>query len=273
MKPILFSTEMVRAILDGRKTVTRRVVMPQPVCHGPSLAFDAHSGDFFLSAEKGWLRCRICGHDPEYSREGAVTIHHWKPRYKKGDILYVRETWCQYGKLNDYDQLIEGTEEYYYRADGENPTPFNDFIVHHPGWDECRKTPIWHPSIHMPKEAARLFLRVMDVGVERLQEITEEEALAEGIPDEWPMKPVYCPHCKGEGLLGALHPVSLGFMEVDCPYCEKAVVRFSNLWNSTVPKEKLLIYGWNANPWVWIYRFERISEEEAQEGGAGNADT
>lgn len=94
MKPILFNTEMVKAILDGRKTTTRRVIKPQPICMGPNITFKPHNDDFFLSAEKGWLRCRTCGNDPEYSPEGKNISHHWKPSYQPGDVLYVRETYA-----------------------------------------------------------------------------------------------------------------------------------------------------------------------------------
>lgn len=153
MKPILFNTEMVRAILEGRKTVTRRVVKPQPVCYGPNITFDPHD-DFFLSKEKNWLRCRVCGHDPEYSRSESNIAHHWVPPYRPGDILYVREAWTQDGDV------------YRYKAGF---------------YDQNRK---WRPSIHMPREAARIFLRVTDVRVERLQDITPDQIDAEGCK-EW----------------------------------------------------------------------------------------
>lgn len=243
MRPILFNTEMVRAILDGRKTATRRLVKPQPVCYGPNKAFDAHDGDFFLSAEKNRLRCRTCGHDPEYSREGSGIAHRWEPPFCAGDILYVRETWAHPSQT----EIANGADpkKYLFKADDLPPC----------AWDK------WNPSIHMPKEAARVFLRVKCVSVNQLQNITEADAIKEGVPDEWPMDPVYCPECKGEGLVGALHPATLGFMEIDCPYCEKAVTRFANLWNSTIKPADLPTYGWDANPWVWVIEYERISRE------------
>ncbi len=194
-----FNTEMVRAILEGRKSVTRRVVKPQPL--------------------NELIVCHVAGRDKLYN---------YFPPYQTGDILYVRETWCQYGKLNDYDQLIEGTEEYYYRADGENPTPFNDFLVQHSGWDEHRENPVWRPSIHMPKEAARIFLRVTDVRVERLQDIDDNGVVSEGL-------------------------------EIGDP--------FDELWDSTIKKADLPIYGWAANPWVWVIAFERIDKEAALDAG------
>ena len=207
MKPILFNTEMVRAILDGRKTTTRRVINPQPICHGANITFKPHNNDFSLSAEKGWLCCRTCGHDPEYSREGVDVAHHWKPPYFKGDILYVRETfnsdWC--------DHTI-------YKADGGSAKDAG-----------YAKEPRWHPSIHMPKEAARIFLRVTGVRAERLQDITEEQAKKEGFKSN------------GISIVGAR--------------CE-----FVELWNSTIKKQDLDKYGWNANPYVWVIEFERCEK-------------
>lgn len=160
-----------------------------------------------------------------------------QPPCQPGDVLWVRETWAEmpYG--------------FVYRADCEEPE----------GWDLDDR---WRPSIHMRKAAARVFLRVKSVRVERLKDITEDGALAEGVPDERPMSPVYCPYCKGEGTVGALHPASLGYMEVDCPRCAKATERFANLWNSTVKSADLPAYGWEANPWVWVIEFERCDKPE-----------
>ncbi len=216
IKPMLFSTDMVRAILEDRKTVTRRVVKPQPDGRPVPMTKDSCWPGYFA----------IQG------TEKVVRLP-----YQPGDILWVRETWAEmpYG--------------FVYRADGEEPD----------GWDSDDR---WSPSIHMPRKAARLFLRVTSVRVEPLQDITEEGALAEGVPDEWPMDPVYCPYCKGEGLAGAIHPVSLGYMEIDCPRCAKARDRFANLWDSTIKPKDRATYGWTSNPWVWVIEFERCDRPE-----------
>ena len=209
MKPILFNTEMVRAILDGRKTTTRRVINPQPICHGANITFKPHNNDFFLSAEKGWLCCRTCGHDPEYSRKSVDVVHHWKPPYFKGDILYVRET------------FIKSDDGYCYKADIKVPSESEDLRKAY-GYK-------WKPSIHMPKEAARIFLRVTDVRAERLQDITEEQAKKEGFKSN------------GISIVGAR--------------CE-----FVELWNSTIKKQDLDKYGLEVNPWVWVIEFERCEK-------------
>ena len=184
MKPILFNTEMVRAILDGRKTVTRRVI------HIPNYGY--------------------------FMTEPPRVVS----RYQTGGILYVRETWL----LFDDDHIIDG-RKYAYRADS---TEDSEQLRTQYGYK-------WHPSIHMPKEAARIFLRVQDVHVERVQEITGAECVREGIPQE------------------SLKEVGEAF----------TVGQFADLWDSTVKPSDRALYGWDANPWVWVIDFERISRDEA----------
>lgn len=219
IKPILFNTEMVRAILDGRKTCTRRIVkgfIPDDAIWG-----------YTVFTPKGYISCR-----------GTFPVGYgekfFKLPYQKGDILYVRETWCRYGKLDDFDHVIEGTEEYYYLADGANPTPYNCFLVQRNGYDEYKDTPVWHPSIHMPKEAARIWLKVKDVLVERLQGIDGKGCVKEGIEEE-PLKDV------GEEFVKGM---------------------YHDLWDSTIKKSDIDRYGWDANPWVWVIEFERCEKQK-----------
>lgn len=187
MKPILFNTEMVRAILDGRKTVTRRVI------HIPNYGY--------------------------FMTEPPRVVS----RYQTGDILYVRETWTILPVTPGDNFRPSGV--YYYRADGDmRPDRYRDNG--------------WHPSIHMPKEAARIFLRVQDVHVERVQEITGAECVREGIPQE------------------SLKEVGEAF----------TLGQFADLWDSTVKPSDRALYGWDANPWVWVIDFERISRDEATRG-------
>lgn len=178
MKPILFNTDMVRSILEGRKTVTRRVVKPQP------------DGQPVLMGEDScWP-----GHFAIQGTEKVI-----RPPYRPGDILWVRETWAK---------SMAGT--FMYRADDKT------IVIDH-----------WHPSIHMPREAARIFLRVTGVRAERLQELTLKDAAMEGMDLRDPM-----------------------------------FTKFVELWNSTVPnhpnKFKRYPYCWEDNPWVWVIEFERI---------------
>lgn len=201
IKPILFNTEMVRAILEGRKSCTRRLVKPQPdEKHTYPLGFVTDS------TEKKKAGCFGFGID-----EYGGSIQYAKPPYQPGDILYVRETWCGL-PVNEAGHM-RGHTIYYYKADGE---------LRPKGW---RGT--WHPSIHMPKEAARIWLKVTDVRVERLQNMTDDDAEAEGCFD--------------------YTSTALGFFDV---------------WDSTIKKSDLDRYGWNANPWVWVIKFERCEKPE-----------
>ena len=264
--PILFNTDMVRAILDGRKTVTRRLIKPQPksrLCY--TFAGCNHGTWSYPSgtAYEFW--------GEEYRLPDNITKEdlgkRWNPPYHTDDVLYVRETW---GISNlDYDDKIAYIT---YKA-SENEKDEGCRAVRLPN-DKFEKlydsmaenNPDWRPSIHMPKEAARIWLKVKDVRVERLQDITEEQALSEGVPDDldYPISKVYCPRCRGEGLIGSVGE-NLGYMEVDCPDCYTAIKRFKNLWNSTIKKSDLDRYGWDANPWVWVIEFEVCDKPELLE--------
>jgi len=159
--PPAVADEMVRAILEGRKTVTRRVVKPQPQnddCEHEMITFNDmlpqfYSGDYTCA-------CRKCGYGVQPDGESV-----FRPPYRPGDILYVRETW----------EKAFGV--YWYRADEDNPNEPGQI----PGMVERTK---WRPSIHMPREATRIFLRVTDVRVKQLQDMTPEQCIAEGVDDE-----------------------------------------------------------------------------------------
>lgn len=196
-KPILFNTDMVRAILDGEKTVTRRVLKPQP-----------------------------------------ETV---KAPYWFDDILYVKETWKRfcgmlYGWENGTYIPLDDFEGYQYKA-GEQCictkgiNPFCDCFD-----DQKRDISFddkWHPSIHMPKEAARIFLRVTNVRIERLQDITPEQIDAEG-----------CKEYAYNAKTGELLPSKPTWFKI--------------MWDSTIKKSDIAKYGWAANPYVWVIEFERI---------------
>lgn len=193
--PILFNTEMVRAILDGRKDATRRIVkgfIPDDAVWG-----------YTAFTPKGYISCRgtfADGYGEEF----------FKLSCEPGDILYVRETWKK------------APNGYYYYEDWQK----NDIA-------DVTK---WKPSIHMPKKAARIWLKVTDVRVERLQEINAESALAEGA-DKYI-------HTNGE-------------LDENM-----TITSFIGIWNSTIKKSDLDRYGWDANPYVWVISFERCEKPE-----------
>lgn len=219
IKPILFNTEMVRAILDGRKSCTRRICKDANEYTVPDMNF--YNADRRTYAVHNFA-------DKEHM-EQLSTAERTCP-ICPGDILYVRETWT------------EECGKYYYRADYDSDYldpcetlsgGYPASCRNHPGCDGCMaiSTRIhWHPSIHMPKEAARIWLKVTDVRVERLQDMTDDDAEAEGCFD--------------------YTSTALGFPDV---------------WNSTIKKSDLDWYGWNANPWVWVIEFERCEKPEEGE--------
>lgn len=215
MKPILFNTEMVQAILAGQKTVTRRAVKPQP---------DKH-----LTTGKNALELLAAACAP----------------YQTGDILYVRETWQYAYDLDGNERIIEGTGRYLYAADGE--TPFNEWIMPDGTYRDCMP---WRPSIHMPKEAARLFLLVTGIKVKRVQDITDEEARREGCKDRDDFRRVW------NDCYSKPQPVKV-----------KGVIDHyeSYPWEDIQETRTYRGKPWHVigNPWAWGIEFERISKEEA----------
>lgn len=222
--PVLFNTDMVRAILDGRKMVTRRVIKPQPWKIGEGEYECNHGKGFFDMGGNNWA-CRQCGCGVIPMKGGS----YFHAPYQPGDILYVRESYCP----NYFDKYLSG-----YRS-GDNmrgnrnayKADYHKEIV-----GDVVPEPKWRPSIHMPKDAARIWLKVMDVRVERLQDMKPEDARKEGIK----VKPEDC----------------VGKFD----YISELMMLFSNLWDSTIKKPDLDRYGWNANPWVWVIEFERCGK-------------
>lgn len=245
IKPILFNTEMVRAILDGRKTCTRRAVKPQPkakLCYKYAGSHKSSIGKWGYpskTAYKYW--------DESYKLPDNISEEDleklWNPPCHTDDILYVRETWQYLYELDGNEQVIEDTGKYYYAA--TDTIPFDTYV------DENGVThdhAPWRPSIHMPKEAARIWLKVTNVRVERLQDITEDGALREG------SQGIRCDH------------VALG--EHGCTDCmntgwiEPPQVGFMQIWDSTIKKSDLDRYGWDANPYVFVIEFVKIDKPE-----------
>jgi hypothetical protein len=197
MKPIIFSTPMVQAILDGKKTQTRRVIKVD-------------------DAPENW-KISIAGTSIVRSEPYDVK----RPRYEAGDILWVREAWCKNENPNSPNY---GGYEYYADYEGAH----------------CQSLIKWRSPIFMPREAARLFLKVKTVRVERLHDITENDARNEGVKDPYDyQEPSYYnqPHVRG--------------MEIN-----KSA--FAGLWDSLNAKRG---YGWDTNPLVWVYEFEKFNKE------------
>ena len=222
--PILFNTEMVRAILDGRKTVTRRLVKPQPkskLCYTFAGSDCGTWGYPSKTAHESW--------GEEYRLPDNITKEdfgkRWNPPYHTDDVLYVRETWAPIYPDKESNEVCG----YIYKEDS-----LEEYDNRYPDGEDYQWGGKWRPSIHMPKEAARIWLKVTDVRVERLQEITSEQIGREGVEVEYP------------------HVLN----------GEEKRYAFSTLWNSTVKKSDLDRYGWNANPWVWVIEFERCEKPE-----------
>lgn len=256
-KPILFSALMVNAINDGRKSQTRRIVkgMECP---------DKHNDQW---CEREWIDCNN-GEWHVGSTSGNSFAPVRCPFGKVGNKLWVRETWA--------DVNTEEGPAILYRADSrvrtwrdfsetfgpdEGAGPSMDYDSY-PGdyvmwWEDLlngEPEHKWKPSIFMPRWACRILLEITDIRVERLHSISEEDAVSEGVPMEYPIEGGWpCPMCGGEGLHGAFGR-DYGVIEVDCRACETPVKRFWQLWDSIHGNE-----SWNANHWVWAITFERIT--------------
>ena len=225
IKPILFNTEMVRANLDGKKSCTRRIVKPQPTNEIQCPLGICTDGD---KSEIG----KFAFSSHEY---GGKMIF-CKPPYQPEDILYVRETWHK-------DKY-----RYIYRADYQDTEKF---------YRNGKEVKIkWKPSIRMPKEAARIWLKVTDVRVERLQDIDEDGVWNEGFR----FTPPCLTRVSADG-----HTCDLdGPCTSHIKYCDMTMGELfgRELWNSTIKKSEIDLYGWNANPWVWVIEFERCEKPE-----------
>nr|DAS42496.1 MAG TPA: ASCH domain protein [Caudoviricetes sp.] len=206
-RPILFNTEMVKAILDGRKTCTRRLVKFLP---GKNPQWTGYIKDGLML----------------YNGKNEPCIR--KALYQPSDILYVRETFIQ-----------AAAHTFWYKADDKS-------------W--MSKDLLWKPSIHMPKEAARIWLKVTDVRVERLQEIDEDGAWDEGFR----FKPPCLTRVSADG-----HTCDLdGPCTSHIKYCDMTMGELfgRELWDNTIKKTDIDTYGWDANPYVWVIEFERCEK-------------
>lgn len=241
IRPILFNTEMVQAILAGRKTQTRRIIKRQPAFANSELGTPLKRND-------GTYTFRVAPYKHVY--EG-----NYKPPCVPGDILWVRETWRPakgtmhtyiHGEITESEDWHDGYE---YRAGGYSfPDGFKESSDDY-HLSEIRSGGSWHPSIHMPKEAARIFLRVKDVRVERLQDITVLDAISEGCSG------TICDHTDATPTYGCIDCYNTGWLEAPDE-------EFAQLWDTITKPADRDQYGWNANPWVWVIEFERCGKPE-----------
>ena len=227
IKPILFSTEMVRSILEGRKTVTRRVMKPQPAGRPERMREGSCWPGYFASVDDERV---------------------YRPPYHPGDILWVRETWQAV-----YETEWSEDKPYTGRNIRELIPNFDSIQKVEAGISqECSSTAmkprmkyfvfkasdikyannknrlVWRPSIHMPKAAARIFLRVTAVRVERLREMVLADVLMEGIQEQRAYEDTWD--------------------------------LWHQTWDSTIKPADRTTYGWKENPWVWVINFERAKE-------------
>lgn len=279
-RPILYSGEMVRAILDGRKTKTRRIMKRPPLSvepyNTPNVIIHTNNGTLldrwyrFNKETDGIIDTRRAGvFGPKTKRAAEIAADHlhwykgasgirWSidevvsslcPYGVPGDRLWARETWrvgswdlykqsvavdykadgyCrrEWIKIDDYMKYLELQNRSIF--DAEKVFGKRDHYSWEPGDSPCR----WRPSIFMPRWASRITLEITDVRVERLREITEEDAWKEGVHE---------------------------FIDRKHPYIDKygtgvALAAFSNLWDSIYGKQ----YPWESNPWVWVISFRKI---------------
>ena len=224
---------MVRAILDGKKTVTRRVMKP---------ANTFRNRDGYRQGDGLWIDGygkydKPNGHIKDYSVSSCwmtkkYYIEKYAP-YQPEDILYVRETFQKFPCYRIGEYPTQGNSD-------RKPDSW-DYVYKTDNWNPDEK---WIPSIHMPKEAARIWLKVTDVRVEKLQDITNEQIIKEGISKDT-----------------VVHYLSQ-FPEKEAWERAAHLIPFTELWNGTIKKQDIGLYDWDANPWVWVIEFEQREKPE-----------
>lgn len=210
-KPILFNTEMVRAILDGRKTVTRRVIknnISDIKQFGNQIEFKQEYSDGTIAKTR-------------MSKNAFADTY---APYHEGDFLYVRETWAKIPGASSKGGFV-----YKYRASEEG-----DY------WNKVKGFK-WNPSIHMPKEAARIYLIVTSVQIRRLKDMTIEDVHKEGID---------------------IHTDAVTDGETLKSHHDFSFEKFEALWDETISKKNLKTYGFNANPYVWVIEFKKTENTD-----------
>ncbi len=252
---ILFTADMINAILAGRKTKTRRIINdsfngcltmggPHPCPNEPVVMIP---GELVKSPIEGEPDFYITNKEVQAMFFCSTMDKTAKCRYgAAGDILWVRETFVRAGLSEDGESCIEGTQKYYYRADDE----WTKMDWHHPDKEGPQDSPQWKPCIHMPKKACRIFLKVKSILVERVQDITDDEAISEGVltlSEQWvhdnfqEYAKAWRAWDKERLLMAEPQRPPLGPSPRD---------RFKKLWENINGKD-----SWDINPWVWVIEF------------------
>lgn len=225
--PILFNTEMVQAILQGRKTQTRRVIkadIPEKATFiGCTESKEKGVGFYFSDGTTGIMQ----GFYP------SLLDDLYCPYGQVGDVLWVRENFYSIESENHWSvyQMVMCKSKIFYAADIQNPETIRPL---HRGKNR--------PSIHMPKKFARIFLQITDVRIERLNDISDKDSISEGIKTD---------NCEGKDCYYFYPSNDLR----DDSYLDSPKTSFYSLWNS-INGEK----AWALNPWVWVVEFERIEK-------------
>ncbi len=227
ISPILFNTDMVQAILVGQKTETRRAVRYKYNNTVMYIKTDKY-GTRLIEIQEN-IKGKTYGKNPDGSTWHKLRPYIEKePPYRRGDILYVRETWT-------LEELYDGEALIRFKAGGEQHISYDvEGKLYQKLLKFAEKN--WIPSIHMPKEAARIWLEVKNVRPEHLQDMDGQDILREGV------------NCH-------VHP------EADY-FDGNQKMMFAELWDSTIRKPELKRYGWDANPWVWAIQFKRCEKPE-----------
>lgn len=253
-RPILFSGPMVRAILEGRKSKTRRLVKFHTAWTGGDRNCE------YMGRSDNWEDPGYVGVYQFDSMDGHVFEHIQCPQGFSGDRLWVRETCFIWGRWSKSGLTKSGRQRWRFKAETPHTVVFD---AAHPQV-ATKPTPrercmYWRRnSIHMPRWASRITLEITDVRVERLQDISEEDAIAEGV--ESPETERYdhdfsiCARCAGTCLYIAFSGDGGAMFDTDCTECDTNAKRFRHLWNSINGKK----HPWKTNPFVWVIGFRRV---------------
>ncbi len=248
-RPILFSAPMVRAILDGKKTQTRRVanvhdlkIETSKVLGEDFTSWSIHFSKPVKGAVASFSGSTGITHKQAQNILGAMYCPYGKP----GDRLWVRENFARvpstaYRMSTGVQQVVD-------------PNDPDMCAVYSAGWE--RSAPdCWRPSIHMPRWASRILLEVTEVRVERLQDISEADAQAEGVEPNCTDDPLTCPSCRESGHCEAVGEYIHYGRSMDGSPAFSAKESFQSLWDSLADEKT----NWNANPWVWVVGFKVLT--------------